>query len=356
MIFINARFLTKRITGVERYATEISLALKKIDREIILLSPNRVLKESCIDKFNIKKVGFTNNYFWEQFELPLFLRKNNNPLLINLTNTAPVIYKNQITVIHDLAFIHNPGWYTKKAAQFFKWLVKRSALSSKHIITVSNFSKGEIVKYLNISSEKISVVPEAIPSRIVDLSHLDYPNKWGNYILAVSTLEPRKNLVSLIKAFLKLNLNCYKLLIVGAQNKIVFKELELDRLKLNDNIVFLGYVDDPTLVGLYKNAKLFTYISYYEGFGIPPLEALVCGCPVLASNSSSIPEVCGEYAKYCNPYDINDIAGKMNDMISQPSIISDKQIKDLLDRYNWEKTSLLFMNIVRAIESGNNKS
>ncbi len=355
MIFINARFLTKRITGVERYATEISLALKKIERGIIFLSPSRELKESYIKQFKIKKVGIFNNYFWEQLELPLFLRKNKNPLLINLTNTAPIIYKNQITVIHDLAFIHNPGWYTKKAALFFKWLVKRSALSSKHIITVSNFSKKEIEKYLNISSEKISVVPEAVPSCIVDLSRLDYPNNWGNYILTVSTLEPRKNLVNLIQAFLKLNLNGYKLLIVGAQNKIVFMEPELDRLRLNDNIVFLGYVDDPTLVGLYKNAKLFTYISYYEGFGLPPLEALVCGCPVLASNSSSIPEVCGEYAKYCDPYDINDIAGKMDNMIFQPSIINDKQIKDLLDRYNWEKTSQLFMNIVHRIESQNNK-
>jgi len=353
MIFINARFLTKKITGVERYATEISLALKKIEKGIILLSPNRVLKESYIEKFKIKKVGICNNYLWEQLELPLFLRRNKNSLLINLTNTAPIIYKNQITVIHDLAFIHNPGWYTKKAALFFKWLVKRSALSSKHIITVSNFSKKEIEKYLNISSEKISVVPEAIPSCIVNLSRLDYPNNWGNYILAVSTLEPRKNLVNLIKAFLKLNLDGYRLLIVGSQNKIVFKETELGRLKLNDNIVFLGYVDDSTLVGLYKNAKLFTYISYYEGFGIPPLEALVCGCPVLASNSSSIPEVCGEYAKYCNPYDINDIAGKMNNMISQPSIINDKQIKDLLDRYNWEKTARMLMNIVRQYGSGN---
>lgn len=346
MIYINARFLTKRITGVERYATEISLALKKIDSEIILLSPNRVLKETYIEKFNIKKVGFLNNYFWEQFELPLFLGKNKNPLLINLTNTAPVIYKNQITVIHDLAFIHNPGWYTKKAALFFKWIVKRSALSSKHIITVSNFSKREIVKYLNISSEKISVIPEAVPSCIVDLSRLDFPNNWGNYILAVSTLEPRKNLVNLIKAFLKLNLDGYKLLIVGAQNKIVFKEPELGRLKLNDNIVFLGYVDDPTLVGLYKNAKLFTYISYYEGFGIPPLEALVCGCPVLASNSSSIPEVCGEYAKYCNPYDVDDIANKIKELTNTPYSIKTEETQELLTKYNWEKCAESFLNVV----------
>src|SRR3989339_1702368 len=105
MIFINARFLTKRITGVERYATEISLALKKIDSEIILLTPNRVLKESYIEKFNIRKVGIFNNYLWEQLELPLFLGRNTKSLLINLTNTAPVINKNQITVIHDLAFI-----------------------------------------------------------------------------------------------------------------------------------------------------------------------------------------------------------------------------------------------------------
>ncbi|MFA5792088.1 MAG: glycosyltransferase family 1 protein [Candidatus Paceibacterota bacterium] len=347
-MYVNANFLTKRVTGLERYALELSLAIQNYQNELTFLSPRREFPNSHYDlsKLKISKIGYSKNYGWEQIELPVFLRRNKSPLLINLTNTAPVIYRNQITVIHDLAFLHNPDWYSKKAAMFFKWLVKRSVLASKHIITVSNFSKSEIQKYYDIAEDKISVVHEAIPSKFLDLRGNDFPNRWGDYLLTVSSLEPRKNLINLIKAFSKLNLKGLKLLIVGVANRIVFQEPSFNELDLSKNIEFLGYVDDETLIGLYKNAKLFAYISHYEGFGLPPLEALVSGCPVLVSNTDCLREVLVDKVEYCNPYDVNDIADKIKELINTLKRLTAEETRELLTKYNREKCAESFLNVI----------
>lgn len=356
-IYVNAKFLTKPITGLERYALELSLATQNYQNDLIFLSPRKNFSDTHYDlsQLNIFPVGSSKNYFWEQIELPLYLLKNKKPLLVNMTNTAPVIYRNQVTVIHDLAFMHNPDWYSRKAWLFFSWIVKQSAKASKHIITVSNFSKSEIQKYLHIPSERITVIPEGISSTILSLSENEYPNAWGNYILAVATLEPRKNLVNLIKAFLKAGVDDYKLLIVGSSNSTVFNNPELDEFRKNNCIIFLGYVNDLILTGLYKNAKLFTYISHYEGFGIPPLEALVSGCPVLASNVSSIPEILGEFAEYCNPCDVDDISGKIKKMIQMGRRVSKEEIEKISRKYDWEKSALLFLQTIRKIYSGDGR-
>ncbi len=349
MICVNARFLAKRITGVERYASEISLALIKIDPEIFILSPHNVLKNPHSASFKVIELGFTKDYLWEQIELPLFLKQNNNPVLINLTNTAPIFYNNQITVIHDLAFIHYPEWYTKKAALFFKLLVSQSAKVSKRIITVSHFSKQEIIKYLNIPSEKIIVIPEAVPTNILRLREKKYLNNYGGYILSVSSIEPRKNLINLIEAFIKLNRPDIKLIVVGDVNKNVFNKVKLDFAKNKKNILFLGYVSDEVLVSLYKNARLFAYLSYYEGFGLPPLEALSCGCPTLVSNTSSLREVCGNGAYYCDPYDIEDITDKMEKILTDKLIIEPEDAKAITEKYNWHKSAKMILDVAAEL-------
>ena len=138
MTYVNTRFISKKVTGLERYAVELSLALKNIDPSIFFLSPKNKSINDNIKRLEPIEFGYFNNYLWEQIELPLFLNKKHNPLLINLANTAPILYGNQILVAHDIAFLHNPEWYSKKAAAFFKFIVGRSIQASKKIITVSN--------------------------------------------------------------------------------------------------------------------------------------------------------------------------------------------------------------------------
>lgn len=345
MIYVNAKFLTKTITGVERYAIEISHALKKIDPSIVFLTHQDHIKQNIDASSNIESIGLFKNYIWEQFSLPHYLRKNKNPLLINLTNTAPLFYHNQILVIHDLAFLYEPKWFTKKAASLFEFLVKQSAKTSKKIVTVSNFTKQEVIKYLKIPSEKITVIPGAIPSYIFRYAKENFENKYGDYILTVSSIEPRKNILNLVNAFVKLNHPNLKLIIVGMSNPTVFKSVNKNFTQ-NKNIILTGYITDKELVGLYKNAKLFAYLSYYEGFGFPPLEAISCGCPALVSNTSSLPEVCGELAGYCSPYDIEDIVSKMKLILGRSKRDSKEGIEILKQRFDWLKSAKMILDLV----------
>jgi glycosyltransferase involved in cell wall biosynthesis len=349
MFYVNSLFLTKRITGLERYATELSLALKKNRPETIFLSSKNNSNNCNKKKLNPTDVGNLRGYLWEQFELPLYLKRAGNPLLVNLTNTCPLIYRNQILVIHDVAFIHNPDWYSKKAALFFNYIVKKSAKAAKKIITVSEFSKKEIIKYLGIPKEKIEVVYSGVPQGILNHSERKLENKYGDYIFTVSTLEPRKNLISLIRAFKKLNNPGLKLLIAGEKNLLVFKTPELEKNDEN-NIIFLGYVDDETLVNLYQNTCLFVYLSLYEGFGFPPVEAIALGCPTLVSNRGSLPEVCGEFAEYTDPLNIDEIAQKIESMISREFKNSMKKVEKFCERYNWQNSAERFLTVINELE------
>jgi glycosyltransferase involved in cell wall biosynthesis len=348
MININARFLTKRLTGLERYALEMSHALEKIDVSIKFLSPLMKYYQIKNELNTLIQIGRFNNYFWEQVELPLYLKKNGNPFLINLINTAPIIYKNQLTVIHDLAFIYNPKWYTKEAALFFKFIVERSARASKKIITVSNFSKSEIINYLNIPSDKVEVIHSGIPKFILKYAGNEYKNDYGDYILTVSSIEPRKNLNNLVEAFRKLNRSDLKLIIVGITNPTVFSKVDLGSSEYK-NVLTIGYVSDEMLVNLYKNAKLFIYISLYEGFGFPPVEAISCGCPTIVSNVSSLPEVCGNIADYCDPTDIVNIKESMEFALSKKTRLSNEQVEEFRNKYDWDNSAHHLLNLINGI-------
>ncbi len=348
MIYVNAKFLTKIITGVERYATEISYALKKIDPSILFLVPNYNGEKNFVSGLNIKYITPFKEYLWEQLTLPFYLKKKRNPLLINLTNTAPIFYKNQILVIHDLAFLHEPNWYTKRAAFSFKLLVSQSIKASKKIITVSNFTKQEVIKYFKIPSEMIEVIPGAIPSYISQYEEKNFENKYGKYILTVSSIEPRKNILNLVTAFLRLNDPNIKLIVVGKSNQRVFNTVNYDFTQ-NKNIILTGYISDEELVGLYKNARLFAYLSYYEGFGFPPLEAISCGCPTLVSNTSSLPEVCGDLAEYCNPDDIDSITSKIELILNRNKKNNKESIELLKQKFDWQRSAKMILDLIHDI-------
>jgi len=156
----------------------------------------------------------------------------------------------------------------------------------------------------------------------------------------VGSLDPRKNFKGLIRAFLKANLNDLKLLIIGEKNKI-FSSQEIEELKQNDRLVFAGYVPDEKLLDLYRGAEAFVFPSFFEGFGIPPLEAQSCMCPVLVSNVTSLPEVFGDSVLYCDPYDVDDIARKIRELVENRPL-RERLIEKGLEnakRFSWEKSA-----------------
>lgn len=350
MLIINSRFLTQKITGVQRYSVEISKQLSQIFPNTTFVSPQNIIQKELANQFQPEIYGSFSGHIWEQLELPKYLHKNKSPLTLNLGNTAPLFYRNKILVIHDLIYLRNPEWFSKKFTYQYKFLIPKIAKNALKVVTVSEFSKKEIIELLNIPEEKIEVAYNSVSDEFVSYIDKNYKNVYGDYILAVSSLDPRKNFKNLILAYNKLNLKDIRLLIVGAKNTKVFGDNELDNIiNNNPNITFTGYVSDRELANLYKNAKIFVYTSLYEGFGIPPLEAMACGCPTVVSNISSIPEVCSDAAYYINPHDINNIARGIYEVLNDEKTQQELKLKGLerAKVYSWSKSGKKIAQVIQ---------
>lgn len=339
-IIVNARFLTRRITGLERYAIEISRQLKKIQPSLTFIAPKDVIHKSLAEELGIECLGTLTGHLWEQIEFPAFLRRNNNPLLINLVNTGPMWYGNQITVIHDVAFLRNSVWFSRRAALWFKLLVPRVIKASSIIVTDSGFTKNELIELLGLPESKIHVIYPGV-SEIFNPSVKKRQKKNADkIILTVSTLEPRKNLKNLIEGFKIAGIKNSKLVIAGGDNPLVFgKNGELNKYINDSTIVFCGYVSDTQLIDLYNQADVFVSVSLYEGFGFPPLEAFAGGCKVLVSEIPSHREIFGDCVTYVNPIDPAGIARKLNLLVIKNNNSAKKKAKKILSKFTWQHTA-----------------
>ncbi|RAU82994.1 glycosyltransferase family 4 protein [Pontibacter arcticus] len=311
-IYINGRFLTQRTTGVQRVAIGLVKALDGIlsedeclssKYEIILICPSYAIFTMSFNKVKILKRGFLTGHLWEQFELPFY---SYNYLLINLCNVSPLTKKNQLAIIHDSAVFAYPAAYSFIFRLWYKINYFVTSRRSKGIITVSEFSKKELAKFLSINADRIEVIYPASAFKSIERVHQRNTAHQKPYVLAVSSLNPQKNVRGIISAFHHLQDININLFVVGGDNTQIFKSIGI--IEDLPNVKFLGYVSDERLTDLYQNALCFVYPSFYEGFGLPPLEAMAYGCPVIVSNRASLPEVCGDAALYCNPDEPANIA------------------------------------------------
>ena len=334
MIFVNARFLTQKVTGVQRYAIEICRRLPKeiLGRRVVLVGPQSAINNPLFKEFEGICVGRLEGQLWEQTDLPLFLKSKRSPLLINFVGIGPVCYMNKVLFVYDLAFKHHPEWFSYVFQKTYNTFIPKSIRNSRLIITDSNYVKQDIGKTYNISPKKIKVV-YAAPSNI--FKKIEAAKK--KEILMVSSIDPRKNIKQAIEAFGEIKTD-YKLVVVGGRG-VAFSGVNLKGLE--NNVVLTGYLNDEELVERYNRAELFLYPSLFEGFGIPPLEAQICGTPCLVSNKTSLPEVYGESVEYCDPYEVDDIRQKMEFLLSNR-----KRREELIDlgflnikKYSWKNSA-----------------
>jgi glycosyltransferase involved in cell wall biosynthesis len=354
--YINSRFLTQPITGVQRFAIEISLQLKRIlGNKIQFISPLDVLHEDVSKQLEVKIIGRKKGYLWEQFDLPEFLIKKGSPLLINLCSTAPMFYSNQIITHHDITYVRYPETFSTSFKFAYKLIVPLMLKHSKALITVSDFSKKEIASYYKYPVEKIHVVPNAVNNKFAATNGIDSltSEKYAPYFLTVSSNNYHKNFERLIQSFSLLpkdiNVN---LLIVGSHSNKSFKSLSFSsKMKMDKRIYFLGRVDDDCLIKLYQHAEAFLFPSLYEGFGIPPLEAQACGCPVLSSNAASMPEVLKSSVLYFDPLNITTINERMLEIIGNEKLREDLKEKGLsnIRRFSWEESANKIIQVLRTI-------
>ncbi len=309
-IYVNARFLLQRPTGVERYAYEICKALIHAGTDITMICPSKGKFNDAyeISDMHIVRYGKGKSHLWEQLALPFFFIGKKKYIILSFTGLGSILIPHKIMTVHDLSFLENPSWFSRVYYHYYKFMTPIALYTSKHIITVSEFSKKEILKYYGfIKPEEISVIYNAADKKKFHSLAGKRTNDSLPYFLAVSSLDKRKNFANLLEAFK--GIEHFNLKIVGGSNRVFSKtNTNLDTAK---NIEFLGRVSDQELLTLYNNAYGFVFPSLYEGFGLPIIEAMSSECPVLASDIEVMREVCGDAAIFFDPKDVSCIHGAL---------------------------------------------
>ncbi|WP_296262383.1 MULTISPECIES: glycosyltransferase family 4 protein [unclassified Pseudomonas] len=339
MIVINARFLTQELRGVQRFAEQTCLALKELRDDLVFVAPHDIKMHDTARALNVQCIGSRTGHLWEQLDLPLYLRRQGNPLLISLCSTAPLFYGNQIATHHDVTYVRHPESYTRAFRLLYRTMTPIMLSRIKALLTVSNFSKGEISQFYDYPEKKIFVVPNAVSGAFQPGPPL---TNQAHYLLAVSSPSAHKNFSRMIQAFLMLRgHDDLQLHIVGGASD-VFADDNLQRLASRDpRIRFLGRLSDEQLIEQYQGATAFIFPSLYEGFGIPPLEAQACGCPVLAANAASIPEVLQASALYFDPIDVTHMTAAMERILTDLPLRQSLRRRGLnnVARFSWDESA-----------------
>lgn len=349
-LFINGRFLTQDMTGVQRYASEI---VKALDNWLVAAGPDvptcRLLapKGADVTGLDLKAIGFQTGgvgggHPWEQSWLPLTA---SGGVLLSLCNSAPVLHGRSLSVIHDAIIYRRPAQFSASYRRLHQTLGRVLSRTSK-LATVSHFSQNELSETLGIDPGRIAVIPNGsdhIRSIAPDDAVVSRLGLTPNgYFLFVGSPAPHKNLSSALRAFAQLADPNMKFVVVGAAKAKVFGGGDL---KAGDNVLFTGRLTDAEIAGLYRQARAFVFPSLYEGFGIPPLEAMVHGCPVIASAIPSCREVCADAALFFPPDDADALTDALRRLVDEPALAGTLRQKGLTrsGAYTWAHSAQLLV-------------
>jgi glycosyltransferase involved in cell wall biosynthesis len=355
-VYINGRFLTQGVTGIQRYARETLLCMDALldnvtawppgTAFIVLAPPGTTFPP--LRNIGVKCVGRLGGHAWEQFELAWFARKG---LLFSFGFTGPLLHPRQITTVHDAAVVRIPEAYTAKFRLWYtfmvRWLVRRAPMT----MAVSQFSKGEAVACFGARPDRVTVTTEGwqhldrieADDRILDRHQL----RGKEFALAVSSATPNKNFGAIVEAIDLMGPLAPRCVVAGSTNSVIFRRAGVDSQRMTE----LGYVSDGELKALYQSATCFVFPSFYEGFGIPPLEAMSCGCPVLASTAEAIKEVCGTAALYFDPKQPGQLALRLGELFNNPQRAADLAAagRARAEGYTWQGAAGLNLGTIRAV-------
>ena len=371
VIWINARFLTRAVTGVERVAIEIITALVEhhLDQngqwhgpcgcfQFQLMAPRTATPlQNPWPTLPMKQTGHGNGHLWEQTVLPFMTRHDG---LINFCNTGPLFKRKQWMFLHDAQTFAIPKNFTPALRYWYQALFRITGYFSAGVLTNSSFSAKELIHYAAIPADRLTVAPlgaDHMGRRQADFTQriqsLMTTLKGKPFVLTVSSASPNKNFLSVISALSLMGQNAPECVIVGQRYDRVFANSTLDA----DRVHQLGYVTDGELVALYQSAGMLIYPSFYEGFGLPPLEAMWHGCPVIAANTSALPEVCADAAVDCDPYQ----AQTLSDAIAR--LMQDTELRQRMNiqgreharKYLWSQTVLHVLDsLIRSLKTRSN--
>ena len=353
VLFINARFLNQPLTGVQRYSLEILRELDSLAQpgQFIALCPLPPSLPVQLRNIELRVGPRLNGNLWEQFYLPW---KTRGALLFSPANVGPFFKKHQVVVMHDMSVFACLDAYTAKFRFKYRLLFKRLAKSAERILTVSEFSKREITRCLGVPPEKITVTYEGwehmtrIPAESGILQRLGLGGK--PFFLVVGSFSRHKNLRVALDANALLDSSEFQLVLVGSGNPKIFQPTPIQPA---GNLVMPGRLTDGELKALYQHATALIFPSLYEGFGLPLLEAMACGCPVLCADIPSSREVCADAALYFDPRKPEVLANTMTRILGQPALRMRmrKAGRQRVGAFSWSQSARQLSELINALTS-----
>lgn len=344
---INGKFLSESITGMQRYAREVLCQLDTLcsPGELILVVPQDAKDIPQLNNIEVVQLSGRGGIPWEQLTLPLWLRRHKLPC-VNMLSVVPILYPHGLIVAHGVNYKVNPKFFVKlrdKASRLWHitdfWFQFNR---TERILTDSEFSKKEIVKTYHVNPSRIRVAGcawqhmDRITAANDTFSRYNHISP-GSYFFSLSSVTYNKNFKWIASAAKHNPAETFAV----AGGRSLSRYFEDSGISQPENLLFLGYVSDEDAKTLMANCKAFLFPTYYEGFGIPPMEALACGAPIIISDTETMHEIYGDAAHYINPDDSNvDLGRLLAEPVAEPERV--------LSRFSWEKTAKILYEYLSA--------
>ncbi|SHK68176.1 Glycosyl transferases group 1 [Anaerocolumna jejuensis DSM 15929] len=336
----------------------------------------KIVEEYIDLGYKLKKCVYLPNYLykraWNVIPIPYSRLFGNKAQITQFFNydVPPGVNGKAVTFIYDMVYRAFPETIDQKNKKMLDYNLSVACKRADHIITISEFSKNEIIKYMQVEENKVSIMPCGVDTSIYHVNYTEtevqtVKRKYGitgDYLLYLGTLEPRKNIERLIKAYALLIERLHDaplLVLAGKKGWMYDKILSLvEFYNLQEKIIFTGYIEAAEAPKLLKGSLLFVFPSIYEGFGIPPLEAMACGTPVVVSNQASMPEVIGDAGYYIDPYQVEDICDALQTLLGNDNLRKELSKKGIsrAKEFTWSSAVNKLMKIYNKLVWDEGKS
>ncbi len=372
-IAIDARMLADTLTGVGRYLLNLIKHLAEIDKknDYLILAVSRLSPDHFLNKFqapNFEKIIVKTPIvsLRQHFTIPPILRREKIDIFHYPQFDLPFFQRRKsVITIYDLNVLQIADYFPKQRfirRTYSRWITKISLQKAEKVIAISQSTKGDIIRYFKTPEEKIEVIYGAVDEHFHPLPQKETRKKLEKYslsspyLLYVGVHRAHKNLLRLLEAYRLLKENgriTHKLVIVGEKDpRFLQAKWKVEKLGLDGEVIFTGYLPEEDLPYFYNGATLFIFPSLYEGFGMPVLEAMACGTPVVCSHTSSLPEIAGEAAIFVDPHNIEAMAEGMKKVIDDGGLRKRLSLAGLeqAKRFSWHRTAQKTLEVYRSLQ------